>query len=66
MQREGDKVGNKTANKEEMQRKKKDKKSPNFGSCALYLRKARKLFNYVLLEGKYASFVAKLSHPLLC
>ena len=39
------------------------KKSPNFGLCGWV--KNKKLFNYVLLVGKYVFYVAKLtlSHP---
>jgi len=72
MQKKDDKVGNKTANKEERQRKKNVRerqikidsrphslpdKRPNFGLCACV--KNQKLFNDVRFVRKYA-FFAKL------
>ena len=70
MQMKDDKVGKKTANKD--WRKEKEKKrarekdrnrfaklSQNSGLCACVKTK-KKLFNYALLVGKFAFFVAKL------
>ena len=74
MQKKDDKVGNKTANNEERQRKKEEqgrqikvdsqqKKVQILGLCVWV--KNKKLFNYVQLVGKYTFYVAKLtfSHP---
>ena len=67
MQKKEDKVGHKTANKEEKQRKKweREKDRNRFGKKIQILArghawKTKKLFIYVRVVGKYAFFVAFL------
>ena len=73
MQKKDDKVGNKTANSEERQRTKEEREGQiridsqqksKFWPVRMR-EKQKKAFDYVLLVGKYAFYVAKLtlSHP---
>ena len=68
MQKKDDKVGNKTANKQERQRKKREQerkmeiyslKKVQILALA-HAWKTKKLFNYVRLLEKYTFFLAKL------
>ena len=59
MQKKDDKVGSKTVNKEERQRKKQSKREVQILAFA-HVWKTKKLFNYIRLVGKYASFLTKL------
>ena len=72
MQKKDNKVGNKTANKEEGQRKKTEQdgkieidsqKKGKILACA-HAWKTKKVFNYILLVRKYAFSVAKLIFSL--
>ena len=66
MQRKEDKVGHKTANKEERQRKKTARKKDRnrfgkkFNFWLVGMREKKKLSIYVRVVGKYAFFVAFL------
>ena len=59
MQKKDDKVGNKTANEEERQRKKTESKREVQILALAHVWKTKKLFNYIRLVGKYASFLTK-------
>ena len=72
MQNKDDKVGNKTANKQERQRKKKRAREKDWSTFAkkgqilafAHAWKTKKLFNYVRLVEKHAFFLAKLFFSL--
>ena len=72
IQNKDDKVGNKTANKQERQRKKKRAREKDWSTVAkkgqilafAHAWKTKKLFNYVRLVEKHAFFLAKLFFSL--